>query len=228
MVRLDRSSLRDQASQAIRASIAAGEFEAGKIYPVAFFAERLGVSATPIREALFDLVGANLIEAVRNRGFRVPIRSERELDELFDLRMMLERPAVVRLAAAPQLGDLSRIREISERMEQEAARADVRRFLISDRHFHQELLLLGDNHRLIEIIMGLRDQTRLYGLASIAFAGRLLASAQLHREMLDAIEARDTKAADESIVRHLGLTRGEWAGTLERHVPQPGIAAGTS
>src|ERR1700716_3504844 len=99
---LDRSSLRDQASQSIRASISAGEFEAGRIYPVAFFANKLGFSATPIREALFDLVGASLIEAVRNRGFRVPIRSERELDELFDLRMLLERPAVVRLAANPK------------------------------------------------------------------------------------------------------------------------------
>ena len=89
---LDRSSLRDQASQSIRASVAAGEFEAGKIYPVAFFESKLGVSATPIREALFDLVGANLIEVVRNRGFRVPLRSERELDELDDLRMLLGVP----------------------------------------------------------------------------------------------------------------------------------------
>ncbi len=105
---LDRSSLRRQASQSIRASIASGEFEAGTIYPVAFFADRLGVSATPIREALFDLVGANLIEAVRNRGFRVPVRSERELDELFDLRMLLERPAVVRLAAKAGHDDMSR------------------------------------------------------------------------------------------------------------------------
>lgn len=222
MVRLDRSSLRDQASQAISASIAAGEFEPGKIYPVAFFSDRLGVSATPIREALFDLVGANLIEAVRNRGFRVPIRSERELDELFDLRMMLERPAVVRLASHRELGDLSRIRAIAEQMEHEAAVGDVRSFLISDRRFHHELLKLGDNERLVEIIMTLRDQTRLYGLSAMAYAGRLLASAELHREMLAAIEAGDTEAADESIVRHLGLTRGEWAGPLERHVPQSG------
>jgi DNA-binding GntR family transcriptional regulator len=211
LARLDRSSLRDQASQSIRASVAAGEFEAGKIYPVAFFENKLGVSATPIREALFDLVGGKLIEAVPNRGFRVPIRSERELDELFDLRMLLERPAVVRLASNPNHGDLGRLREVAEQIVREAARNDVRGFLVADRRFHHELLLLGDNQRLTDIVMGLRDQTRLYGLRALANSGGLVESARLHLEMLVAIETGDVDRADDSIVRHLGYTRGEWA-----------------
>lgn len=208
---LERSSLRDQAAQSIRASVAAGEFEAGRIYPVAFFETKLGVSATPIREALFDLVGANLIEAVRNRGFRVPIRSERELDELFDLRMLLERPAVVRLASSPKHGDMSKLRDVAEEIVREATRGDLRGFLIADRRFHHELLLLGDNQRLTEIVMGLRDQTRLYGLRALANTGGLIGSARLHLEMLTAIENGDVDRADDSIVRHLGYTRGEWA-----------------
>jgi DNA-binding GntR family transcriptional regulator len=215
---LDRSSLRDQAAQSIRASVAAGEFEPGKIYPVAFFESKFGVSATPIREALFDLVGANLIEVVRNRGFRVPLRSERELDELYDLRMLLERPAVVRLAASGLHGDLSRLRDLAEEIEREAARGDVRRFLIADRRFHAELLGLGDNQRLTEVIVGLRDQARLYGLQAVADAGLLIETARLHLEMLTAIETGDTESADASIVRHLGYTRGAWA------APEPPVA----
>ena len=219
---LDRSSLRDQAAQSIRASVAAGEFEAGKIYPVSFFESKLGVSATPIREALFDLVGANLIEAVRNRGFRVPIRSERELDELFDLRMLLERPAVVRLASNPNHGDLSQLREMADQIVAEATRGDLRRFLIADRRFHHELLLLGNNRRLTEIVMSLRDQTRLYGLRALADSAGLVGSARLHLEMLAAIEAGDTDRADDSIVRHLGYTRNEWA------APDPSALARSS
>jgi DNA-binding GntR family transcriptional regulator len=208
---LERSSLRDQASQSIRASVAAGEFEAGKIYPVAYFEGKFGVSATPIREALFDLVGANLIEVVPNRGFRVPLRSERELDELYDLRMLLERPAVVRLAASGLHVDLSRLRDLAEQIEREAARGDVRRFLVADRRFHAELLGLGDNQRLTEIVIGLRDQARLYGLQALANSGGLIESARLHLEMLTAIETGDEARADASIVRHLGNTRGAWA-----------------
>ncbi len=212
---LGRSSLRDQARESIRASIAAGEFEAGKIYPVAFFENRLGVSATPIREALFDLAGASLIEAVHNRGFRVPILSDSELDELYDLRMLLERPAVVRLATKGNLGDLGHLRRMAQAIEREATRGDVRRFLVADRQFHHELLSLGDNQRLTDIVMGLRDQARLYGLTSLALEGRLVASARLHLEMLSAIETGDVTRADESIVRHLGYTRGEWAAPSE-------------
>jgi DNA-binding GntR family transcriptional regulator len=211
LVPLDRSSLRDQAAQSIRASVAAGEFEPGKIYPVAFFESKFGVSATPIREALFDLVGVNLIEVMCNRGFRVTLRSACELVELYDLRMLLERPAVVRLAASGLHGDLSRLRDLAEEIEHEAARGDVLRFLIADRRFHAELLGLGDNRRLTEMIVGLRDQARLYGLQALAQAGLLMESASLHLEMLTAIETGDTELADASIVRHLGYTRGAWA-----------------
>jgi DNA-binding GntR family transcriptional regulator len=215
LVPLGRSSLRDQARESIRASVVAGDIEEGKIYPVAFFESRLGVSATPIREALFDLVGANLLEAVHHRGFRVPILSDKELDDLYDLRMLLERPAVVRLATKGDVGDLGHLRRLGLDIEREAMRGDVRRFLVADRQFHYELLSLGDNQRLTEVVMGLRDQARLYGLISLASDGRLIASARVHLEMLSAIESGDVTRAEESVVRHLGYTRGEWAAPSE-------------
>ena len=90
-------------------------------------------------------------------------------------------------------------------------RGDVRKFLIADRRFHAELLALGDNQRLTEMVVGLRDQARLYGLQALASAGGLVESARLHLEMLTAIETGDAALADASIVRHLGYTRGAWA-----------------
>src|SRR4051794_4783192 len=83
-------SLREQAVAAIRASIITGEAEPGQIYSVRQFADRLGVSATPIREALLDLAGDGLVEAVRNRGFRILMPSEQDLDEIYRLRLMIE------------------------------------------------------------------------------------------------------------------------------------------
>src|SRR5262245_43722716 len=92
--RLQRLSLKDQARQAIRPSIITGELEAGRLYTVGSFAAELGVSATPVREALGDLAAAGLVEVIRNRGFRIPILSEDDLDQIFELRLMLEVPAV--------------------------------------------------------------------------------------------------------------------------------------
>ncbi|MHB8394740.1 MAG: GntR family transcriptional regulator [Candidatus Dormibacteria bacterium] len=216
---LDTTSLRDRARHAIWASIVAGEVEAGQIYPVAHFTARLGVSATPIREALFDLTGTGIVEVVRNRGFRVPVITDRDLDNLLDLRMMLERPAVVRVAEQNLLGDPSELRELAEAILERARRGDISSFLSADRHFHGELLQRAGNPRLTEIVMNLRDQTRLYGLGHLAESGRLVESARIHVDLLEALERGDGAAADNLMQRHLRHTRGEWAGMSETGEP---------
>lgn len=213
--RLDTASLRHRARAAIRASIVAGKVEAGTIYPVVHFAEWLGVSATPIREALFDLAGAGLVEVVRNRGFRVPLLSEEDLDDLFAIRMMLERPAVVTVAAVHGLQDSTHLRRLAREVERHAASGDVIAFLAADRDFHYQLLAAHSNRRLIDMIMELRDHTRLHGLQLLAHSGRLLESARIHTELLTAVETQDIAAADTLIVRHLRHTRGVWAGRGE-------------
>ncbi|MGH7642201.1 MAG: GntR family transcriptional regulator [Candidatus Dormibacteria bacterium] len=220
---LDTSSLRDRARRSIRASIVAGEIEAGEIYPVTHFATKLGVSATPIREALFDLAGAGIVQSVRNRGFRVPVLSDSDLDELLDLRMLLERPAVVRFAAKRGLADPRELRRLAADISVHAKRGDILAFLSSDRHFHGELLRRSENKRLAAIVMDLRDQTRLYGLARLAESGRLEESAREHTELLAAIEAGDGPAANHLITKHLHHTRGVWAGREELEVASDSV-----
>ncbi len=68
---LTTANLRGQAVEMLRASIVAGELEPGEIYSAPALAERLGVSATPVREAMLDLAKDGLVEPVRNRGFRI-------------------------------------------------------------------------------------------------------------------------------------------------------------
>jgi DNA-binding GntR family transcriptional regulator len=219
LVLLDTSSLRDKARRVIWASIVSGEIQAGKIYPVAHFADRLGVSATPIREALFDLTGTGVLEVIRNKGFRVPVLTDRELDDLLDLRLLLERPAVVRVAEANTLGDPTKLRQLADTILKLARAGDVSGFLSADRTFHGELLQRAGNPRLTEIVMNLRDQTRLYGLAHLAESGELLQSARIHKDILEALERRDASAADRLMHRHLLHTRREWAGIAEIDEP---------
>src|ERR1700730_1671210 len=76
-------NLREQARRVIRKSITAGELRVGEIYSTAYLTNLLGVSATPIREALLDLAGDGLIEIVRNKGFRVLVLGERDLDNIY-------------------------------------------------------------------------------------------------------------------------------------------------
>ena len=80
-VRAKRSSLRDEVHEALRAALITGRMKPGVLYSAPALAEMLGVSATPVREAMLDLVKEELVVAVRNKGFRVTEVSDRELDE---------------------------------------------------------------------------------------------------------------------------------------------------
>lgn len=212
---LERESLRDQARQAIRTSVITGELESGRLYTIGAFATRLGVSATPVREALGDLAKDGLVQIIRNRGFVVPPLSEHDLDEIFELRLMLEVPAVGLSA-----GQLDEAQQAACRLYVEAGTAaahegDLVAFLEHDAAFHRQLLLPLGNERLVEIIGRLRDQTRLYGLPQLAGEGLLTVSAKEHENLLEAVEAGDADRARDEMTRHLKHTRGSWAGRSE-------------
>ena len=219
---LHPSSLREQARQAIRASIATGEIEAETIHPVSYFATRLGVSATPIREALFDLVNEGLIEQIRNRGFRVSVVTDKDLDDLFELRTLLEVPSIGRVASRATPGDISECLEFANRIEKHAARGDLVGFLEWDRQFHTRLLAVLGNKRLVDEVRRLRDQTRLYGLRGLD-PELLQSSAKEHHQILQAVRQRNAKLASQLTQRHLEHTRGIWAGRAEKLEEVPRI-----
>jgi DNA-binding GntR family transcriptional regulator len=213
--RLTASSLRDQARQVIRARIVTGDLAAGRIYSAASLAERLGVSATPVREAMLDLVAVGLVEAVRNRGFRVVAPDERDLDEIGELRLLLEAPALRLVAERAGDDDLAALEPLLAALEAAAESGDIVAYLTADREFHLRLLDLAGNRRLGRLVDQLRDQTRLIGIEELAESGRLAASDREHREMLDALRARDADRAEAVMRAHVQHTRGIWAGRAE-------------
>ena len=91
-----RLSLRDEAIQTLHAAIVAGILRPGVVYSAPAMAAQLGMSATPVREAMLDLVKEGLVETVRNKGFRVVELADDELDELTELRLLIEVPSVRR------------------------------------------------------------------------------------------------------------------------------------
>lgn len=97
-----RQSLREEVAHALRAAIVAGQIRPGTIYSAPTLATQFGVSPTPVREAILDLAKEGLITIVKNKGFRIRSLSERELDEITEIRELLEIPVV-----ADQVGRLS-------------------------------------------------------------------------------------------------------------------------
>ena len=103
-IKLQASSLRDQALRVIRARIISGAMRPGQLYALGATASELGVSVTPVREAVLELARERLVELARNRGFRVREMSEHELNEIVEFRKIIEVGAV-RLVAERKLLD---------------------------------------------------------------------------------------------------------------------------
>jgi DNA-binding GntR family transcriptional regulator len=206
-----RMTLRDEASRRLRSEIASGVLAPATLYPIAEIAQRLGVSITPVREALLELANDGLIEIVRNRGFRIIEVTDDDLDEIVSIRLLLEVAPVRELAGKLKPADHARLSEIAHAVDQAATDGDMARFLELDRDFHLSLLGLGGNQRLVTIVSKLRDETRLYGLGRIAGTKALYDTAHEHLLLLDALKAGDANKADAIITGHLRHARGVWA-----------------
>src|SRR5215813_5852962 len=85
-------NLREQVSEELRAALISGQLRPGVVYSAPTLGEMLGVSATPVREAMLDLVREGLVEVLRNKGFRVTELSDRQLDQFARVRLLLEVP----------------------------------------------------------------------------------------------------------------------------------------
>lgn len=204
-------SLREQARNAIRTSIVMGEIAPGKVESVVKVAAELGVSITPVREAVMDLANLGIVEVIRNKGFRVPQLTDQDLDEIFKIRTMLEVPAMREVAEKFGDREPEPFRLLAEGIISAAKSGDVRAFLESDRLFHKALLETLGNRRLVNTVEQLRDQARMQGLQKLADHGDLTESAVEHLEILEAITAHDGKCAAALMTKHLAHSRGIWA-----------------
>ncbi|MFZ4511913.1 MAG: GntR family transcriptional regulator, partial [Candidatus Nanopelagicales bacterium] len=90
----ERTSLRERVAESLRAALVSGRMVPGTTYSIPALAEQFGVSATPVREAMLDLVNEGIMSAVPNKGFRVVELSDAELDQITELRRLLEVPTV--------------------------------------------------------------------------------------------------------------------------------------
>lgn len=206
-----RSSYRERVADALRAALIAGELLPGEVYSAPSLAARFGVSATPVREAMLDLAKEGLVDTVPNKGFRVTAVSDRQLDEYTNIRALIEIPTVTDLARTADRVSLEALRPAAREIVTAAVAGDLIAYVEADTRFHLGLLALAGNAHLVEVVADLRKRSRLYGLTALVEAGRLLASAEEHLDLLDALLERDEKAVQEIMTRHLGHVRGLWA-----------------
>ena len=201
---IDAVHINEQVYKTIEAAIVRCELGPGALLGDRQLAEALGVSRTPVRDALHRLEPSGLVERRGRAGWAVSAFALRDVHELFDLRLILEPLGLERLSEnweEATVGELSRFfADFPERMPKDL----MPHYLYTDRRFHRRIVGCTGNGRIVrfyEVVEKQIDRIRHY--VSYNYEGRVEDSLAEHREICASIAARDLSAATEALVRHL-------------------------
>ncbi|MCJ2118405.1 MULTISPECIES: GntR family transcriptional regulator [unclassified Methylobacterium] len=182
-------NLRERVERQLRLDILAGTIEPGTVFSVPSLSRSLGISTTPVREALLQLAADDLLQPIRNRGFRVVDPTLDELRNLFEVRVQLEAQAFAKVVRAGAV-DVNDLMKWADEIARAVRDRDVPAYLVADRSFHEALLSRAGNPILTGIVMKLRDKMRLYGIRSKAGRTRQDASVAEHYRIVDLVTGR--------------------------------------
>lgn len=213
-------NLRERVLERLRTAIVTGTLAEGDLVSAPALGQQLGVSATPVREAMMDLVREGLVESVKNKGFRVTQMSDKDLDELAQIRIMLEPPAMRLVVGRISESAFAELDSLADSCLQAAEQADVGEYLRYDRAFHALVLQHTDNLQLVDLATSLRRRTRLYGIAALAKEGSLPDSAREHLELIRLLRAGDAAGAEALVRTHIGHARDIWATGHQNAAPE--------
>ena len=201
-----RPSRAQEVLEVVRASIIAGDLVSGELYSVADLAETLQVSRTPVREALIELATRGMVRFERNRGVRILGTSIHDLEEIFEIRLLLEVPAARKAVARMLPVEVKGLRVHLASMERAAEAEDVARLWVHDREFHRALMIASGNRRLAEYVDTLRDMVLVRGVTTAGRARTLDAIVAEHRVILERVEAGDSDGTAIALQDHIEQT----------------------
>lgn len=215
--RVEVRSLVDVIAERIEQAIVSGQLRPGERLSEQGLAASLGVSRGPLREAIRRLEGRKLLERTPNIGVRVATLSPRDLEEILQIREVLEGQACALAARNMADADIAALRALLEsHAEQEALREGRAYYQEAENYdFHFRILSGSGNRRLAELLTGeLYYLLRVYRYRSSTNPGRAAEALAEHRAIVDAIARRDPEGAEAAMRAHLRNARRSVAETV--------------
>ena len=195
--------LRELVLEAIREAIKNGSLQPRERLMEIQLADELGVSRTPVREALRKLELEGFIVMVPRKGAYVSDLTMKDVADVFEIRAALEGLAAALAAERITEDEL----ETMERLLVEKGEAinldDIGKLVAVDTKFHEAMYQASRNERLSAIISNLREQIQRFRLTSLSIPGRKEDSLREHRNLLEAIQARDIQLARQLAQEHI-------------------------
>lgn len=195
--------LRDVVVESIRQAIISGQFPPGMRLMELQLAEEMGVSRTPVREAIRKMELEGLVVMIPRRGAYVADISIKDINEVYEVRTALD---VLSAGLAAERIDKSEIQEMRELLAEEAALVEVKdypKIIDNDTAFHDVIYCASGNTRCMNIISNLREQITAIRGRSMPYPGRVEIMLKEHRAIFDAIAAGKVEKAQEAVRTHM-------------------------
>jgi len=170
-------------------------------------AEKLGVSKTPIREALNRLKKEGLVEGAPYRGFFVAQISPKDMEEIYKLREVLEGLAARDASEKINKGQTRQLNSIVQSLENYVEGKDLESYSSLDLKFHNLLAAISKNERLSQTMQLLQNQTRILMSTSVVLPGRVEASLKEHKKITDAVMSHKSNLAEQFAREHIKNVR---------------------
>lgn len=195
--------LRELVLDAIREAIINGTLKPRERLMEIQLAEELGVSRTPIREALRKLELEGFIVMVPRKGAYVADISFKDIADVFEIRAALEALAAGLAAERITDEELEEMERLVVEKAEAIANQNMERLVQVDTMFHEAIYKASRNERLTSIISNLREQIQRYRTTSLAYPGRMQRSLEEHRGIVEAIQSRDPQIAQQVAREHI-------------------------
>ncbi|MBU1306020.1 MAG: GntR family transcriptional regulator [Alphaproteobacteria bacterium] len=201
------SSLTEQVYARLRAEILRCSLKPGQEISEAELAERFEVSKTPVREALATLRQEGLVHTFPRRGYQVTPITFGDMNELFDLRTVLEAGAVEFACEQITAQEIERLRELAEVVYRQGESPSIDNFIAANRQFHLAIAAASRNKRLYDVLARqISELERFFYLGAQLRDVSSETNAE-HVEIVEALAARDRTRARGLMIRHNDVTR---------------------
>ncbi len=205
--KLSHLSLSEKVQEILREKIINQQIAPGTKLVEELIAQELGVSRTPVRQALNALSKTGLFKYIPRKGMYTIQLTKKDVDELYDIRMVMEGLAIYRATLRIGKEDLADMCKEQEFAEQEFQKGNLEAFINVDTRFHDRIIANCENQRLQDQLDRIRDLIFMYRLWCITRYPRVHLSLKEHRELLEGMIRRDQEYAEKCMRQHIELAK---------------------
>jgi DNA-binding GntR family transcriptional regulator len=200
-------SLKELAFQSIKDAIFANRLKPGETYTEQGVASELGVSKSPVREALIDLSARSFLRIIPRTGFRVNILTKDLVRDLFEFRIALEKAVILHITSELTNDSIKEIQFNLRKNKKASETDDLAGILRVDREFHSYLASLTGNQYIILALENVRDLIDWAGAKIVSLKGRQVEALNEHTAITKMLEERNVQEAVAKMEEHLLITQ---------------------